>query len=301
MSPKILLIDDEALVRDELGGLLQDEGYEVITAGDGAEGLDRFRADKPEMVVTDVRMPHRDGLSLALMIREEAPEVPITVITGHGSYKMAIDALRAGVTDFIRKPVRFDDLMAALTRMEAALHVVREPPALPSTVQLLGQSWTYRLGTDIDAVSDFVDTLLTSNFADVDSKLLADASLGLRELLINAVEHGALGIAYQEKSVALERGELGQLREKRRTIPPYEARRVNVTVERRDSKMIVRIADDGEGFDWRALPDPTDPSYLLGEHGRGVLLARLSFDELDFNEAGNEVTVVKGLAREPSR
>jgi anti-sigma regulatory factor (Ser/Thr protein kinase) len=57
----------------------------------------------------------------------------------------------------------------------------------------------------------------------------------------------------------------------------------------------VRIIDEGNGFDWKSLPDPTEPSYLLAEHGRGVLLARLAVDELSYNEIGNEVTFTKLL------
>ena len=62
---RILLIDDEPLVRDELGGLLEDEGYEVITAEDGSVGLELFRKEAPDMVISDVRMPQTDGLTVA--------------------------------------------------------------------------------------------------------------------------------------------------------------------------------------------------------------------------------------------
>jgi FixJ family two-component response regulator/anti-sigma regulatory factor (Ser/Thr protein kinase) len=296
---KILLIDDEELVREELGGLLEDLGYAVITAADGAEGLERFRRDAPDMVITDVRMPHRDGLSLAMIIRAEAPAVPVTVITGHGSYGMAIEALRAGVVDLLRKPVRHEDLQAALERMRAALDArPAQVVELPASVELLERCWSYQLRSDIDAVPDLVDRILREGFADADPGILSEARLGLRELLLNAIEHGTLGITYHEKAAALESGQFDALCAARRAAERYAARRVAVQVQRAGARMVVTIRDDGAGFDWRSLPDPTDPAYLLAEHGRGVLLARLSFDELTFNEQGNEVTVVKRLKAE---
>ena len=294
--PKILLVDDEALVRDELGGLLEDEGYEVTTAADGAEGLHLFQSARPDMVITDVRMPQRDGLSLALQIKHDAPSTPITVITGHGNYAMAVQALRAGVTDFIRKPVRFEDLQTALLRMEAALRPPDfRPTDLPSSVTLLKRAWDYRLCNDVTAIAPFVDATLGTAAPDAPRERLTELSLALRELLTNAIEHGNLGITYQEKSTALERGDLAGLITERAAQPPYADRQVEVSVVRVRETLMTTIADGGRGFDWRALPDPTDPNYLLAEHGRGVLLARMSVDELNYNQVGNVVSVKKRL------
>lgn len=293
---KILLVDDEDLVRDELGGLLDDEGYEVLTARDGQEGLDLFRSVRPDMVITDVRMPRIDGLTLVSVVRKEAPTMPVTVITGHGNEQMAITALRAGVTDFIKKPVRMDDLLQALSRMEASLQLVRrEPPELPAAARLQEQAWTYRLENDRAAIPAFVDAVLNSYSTGVEPRMAVELSLALRELVLNAVEHGNLGLTYQEKTAALEDGSLDKLLEGRRQSAPYARRTVTVVVRRSDERIRFEVTDQGEGFDWRALPDPMDPTNLLADHGRGVLLASLSVDELRYNERGNSVTVIKRL------
>jgi CheY-like chemotaxis protein len=297
-TPKILLVDDEPLVRDELGGLLRDEGYSVVTAADGVEGLRLFFDEVPDMVITDVRMPRRDGMSLAMAIRQDAPAVPITVITGHGSYDMAVDALRAGVTDFIRKPVRIDDLSAALLRMEAVLHTARfQPLDLPTEIELLERTWTYQLGADLDGIPTFVDALLCETSADAEPRTMTELSLAVRELLLNAVEHGTLDLSYQDKAHALEQGRLAEMLAERRAHPAYADRRVTVVARRREDEILVEIGDQGAGFDWRSLPDPTDPSNLLAEHGRGVLLARMSVDRLSYNETGNTVRVAKRIKR----
>lgn len=289
---RILLVDDEQLVREELGGLLEDEGYQVMRAADGEEGLALFRREKPDMVITDVRMPRRDGLSLAMAIRQEDPSVPVTVITGHGSESMAIQALRAGVTDFIKKPVRSEDLSAALQRMEAA----REPLGtleLPATVELVESSWTYRLQNDLEAIPPFVDVLLEHCGAGLDRTGLLELSLAIREVLTNAVEHGNLELTYEEKSRALESGSLDQVLRERAARPELGKRRITITAHRRDRQVTITVTDEGRGFDWRALPDPADTSNLLSAHGRGVLLARLSVDSLSYSPQGNQVTLVK--------
>jgi DNA-binding response OmpR family regulator len=293
-TTKILLIDDEALVREELGALLQDEGYEVITGADGEEGLALFRSAAPDMVITDVRMPRRDGLSVAMTIRQEDPSVPVTVITGHGNEAMAIEAIRAGVTDFIKKPVRLDDLSAALLRMQAA----RQPAILgfselPPSVVLVQHAWTYRLENDLEAIPTFVDVLLKHVASGMDRMSALELGLALREVILNAVEHGNLGLTYKEKSRALENGTLEQLLAERARRPELGQRRVTVTARREDRRLMVQVLDEGDGFDWRSLPDPTDATHLLSTHGRGVLLARLSVDVMTYNPKGNEVTIVK--------
>lgn len=291
---KILLVDDEELVREELGGLLEDEGYEVVTGADGEEGLALFRSQKPDMVITDVRMPRRDGLSVAMTIRESDPAVPVTVITGHGNESMAIEALRAGVTDFIKKPVNLDDLTSALARMEAA----RRPPGLetgelPESVELVEHAWTYRMDNDLTAVPSFVDHLLRRSAGDLDRAAALELSLAVRELIINAIEHGNLAVTFQEKTNAMEKEGMGPLIAERSGLHRYMGRRVTVTARRLHRRVVVCVGDEGEGFDWRSLPDPTDVMNLLSTHGRGILLASMSVDKLSYNDRGNEVTVEK--------
>lgn len=294
----ILLVDDELLVREELGAILEESGYAVITGSDGEEGLDMFRAQRPDMVITDVRMPRRDGLSVAMTIREESPEVPVTVITGHGTEAMAIKALRAGVTDFVKKPVRMEDLDAALSRMRAAR---RAPPAPeppldhPESVELVELLWSYRLDNDLETVPSFVDMLMTHCTTGLAGAGAMELSLALRELLINAVEHGNLGVTFDEKTRALESGTMARLLEKRASDPERATRRVGVQAHVKEGLLTVQIQDQGRGFDWANLPDPLDLSRQLAPNGRGLLLARMSVDSLEYNDSGNLVTITKAL------
>ncbi len=294
---KLLLVDDEQLVRDELGGILRDEGYDVITGSDGEEGLALFRSEQPDMVITDIRMPKLDGLSVAMTIKEEAPHVPITVVTGHGTEAMAIEALRAGVTDFLKKPVRLEDLSGALSRMEATrlLGTPHEQAEMPATVEVVERSWKYRLGNEPQIIPEFVDGLLGLVTGDMDAQSVTELNIALRELILNAVEHGNLGLSFKDKSQALEEGTLQRVLAQRAEQSEYAGRHVTIVATRMKKVVYVQIADMGGGFNWHDLADPQDPKNLLSSHGRGVLLARMSVDALTFNEKGNQVTVTKAI------
>jgi anti-sigma regulatory factor (Ser/Thr protein kinase) len=189
--------------------------------------------------------------------------------------------------------VRLEDLSAALQRMEAARPFGPSPNELPPTVALTEHSWTYSLQNSIEAIPPFVDVLLKRAASGLDRSAVLELSLALREMIHNAVEHGNLGLTYQEKSRAIEGGTLEQLLAERGRIPELSRRRVTVNVLRAERQLSVRIRDEGNGFDWRSLPDPTDTANLLSANGRGVLLAQLSVNALSYNEKGNEVTIVK--------
>lgn len=298
---RLLLIDDEQIVREVLGSILEELGYEVLTASDGEEGLVLFRREQPDLLISDIRMPRRDGLQVAMAVRQEAPEVPVTVITANGTETLLLKALRAGVTDFVKKPVRMEDLRAALERMKAARRQARmqHPETFPDSVELLDLRWTYRLKNDLEAIPAFVDMLISRFGSLLRPQAAMELNLALRELLINAVEHGNLGITFEEKARALENGTLDALLARRSGEPGRKNRHVTVELHYAKSRITVQITDEGEGFDWRNQPDPLDPTTALDVHGRGLVLARLSVDHLQPNARGNQVTVIKNLKENP--
>ncbi len=157
---------------------------------------------------------------------------------------------------------------------------------------------TYELEADWAGVPKLVEVLLEPHREAFEDGRGEQLALALRELLFNAIEHGTLDLGYAKKSAALGDGSFQQLLEERAETAPYAHRRVIIEVRTTAEELEIEIADQGDGFDWRALPDPLDPANLLEDHGRGVLLARLSVDTLDYNETGNVVTVRKRFSAE---
>jgi len=120
---KILLIDDEPDILRVLGISLRADGYEVIPALNGAEGLKAFSKEKPSIVITDIKMPGMDGIEVLEKIKALDPNTEVIIITGHGDIDNAIESLKYGASDFINKPVRDEALSIALARAKEKLDI----------------------------------------------------------------------------------------------------------------------------------------------------------------------------------
>src|SRR5215470_16815840 len=112
MAEAVLVADDEPGVRESLAEILRDAGYDVQTAADGTAALAALEARDFGIIVTDLRMPGADGIAVLRRAREVSPQTLVLVMTAHGSVDTAVEALRTGATDYILKPVVFDDLLA---------------------------------------------------------------------------------------------------------------------------------------------------------------------------------------------
>lgn len=113
---RILVVDDEASARGGLEKLLKQSGYDVATASDGVEALAVASERAPDVVVTDLKMPNMDGMTLLAKLREQDQDLPVIVATAFGDVSAAVDAMRAGAADFITKPVDFDVLSVSIER-----------------------------------------------------------------------------------------------------------------------------------------------------------------------------------------
>jgi DNA-binding NtrC family response regulator len=110
----VLIAEDEALLRRILAGLLEGEGYRVVTAGDGREALERFAAERVDLVLTDIRMPGIEGLDLLDRLKSVDPDVLVIVMTAFSSVDSAVAALRKGAYDYVVKPFVNDDVLASV-------------------------------------------------------------------------------------------------------------------------------------------------------------------------------------------
>jgi len=118
---KILIVEDEATVRNTLALNLRAEGYEVLTSGDGAEGLSLAREQTPDLIILDLMLPQLDGLSLCRILRRDS-DVPIIMLTARGTEMDRIAGLETGADDYVVKPFSLGELLA---RVRANLRRVR--------------------------------------------------------------------------------------------------------------------------------------------------------------------------------
>lgn len=111
---KILIVEDEKDVQDVLAEALKIWGYETVLASNGEEGLEKYRQQNFSMLITDIRMPQMDGLTMLKKIREKDTAIPILVVTGYPSVDSAVESLIKGADNYIVKPINMDDLHAKI-------------------------------------------------------------------------------------------------------------------------------------------------------------------------------------------
>jgi two-component system nitrogen regulation response regulator NtrX len=128
MAHDILIVDDEPDIRLLIDGILQDEGYDTRGAADSNAAIDAFRVRRPSLVVLDVWLQgsRLDGLGLLEAFHSEEPQVPVVMISGHGTIEMAVSAIQQGAYDFIEKPFKSDRLLLVVRRALEAAALARE-------------------------------------------------------------------------------------------------------------------------------------------------------------------------------
>jgi len=114
--PRILVVDDEPSVLNVLSSMLRKEDFEVVPCGNGEEALEELRKQEFDLILTDIHMAPVDGIELLHRARELCPTTPVVLLTGYGSVKTAVEAMKGGAFDYCTKPFKIDELLATLRR-----------------------------------------------------------------------------------------------------------------------------------------------------------------------------------------
>jgi two-component system NtrC family response regulator len=154
----IPLLDDEDIVHRTIGDYLRESGHRVGDAQTGAEGITMIQNNEWDLVLTDIRMPGMDGLSLLSRVQADHPDLSVVIITGHGNMDTAVQALRLGAADFLTKPIKLLELDAVLEKAVRLQGLRREKRLLRETVGRIQTSVGNRsligAGTAIKQVAD---------------------------------------------------------------------------------------------------------------------------------------------------
>ena len=288
-ATRVLIVDDNPHDRALLTEYLSREGYEIETAEDGVEGFHILERDPArfDVVLLDRNMPRLGGVELLqwLKANSDLRSLPVILQTASDSRGDLLEAMKVGAYYYLTKPYDVEMLLtvvATAARDRANYSQLQTLARRGEMATGLLRSALFRLHT-IEEARD-VGTLVAGLCPDPSNTVI-----GLTELIVNAVEHGNLGITYAEKSElsGMDRW-LAEL-ERRAALPENAGKFVDVRFERDHQQIRITVRDQGAGFDWRPFLEP-DPTRVFDTHGRGITIARrLSFDELEYKGSGNEV------------
>ena len=291
-APRLLLVDDDRIMRMAVQAAMLRQGYEVLQAGGGEEALAMLQRDhaRIDAVVLDRQMPGMDGIEVVERMKSERQfaSIPIIMLTGSGSQEQIQEGIDAGVFYYLVKPIDESLLQSVVN---SALREKKQKLALISELNRYSSALHAMRNCEISVrtLNEAEDTacFLASCFPDPERVVS-----GLMELLTNAVEHGNLGISYEEKHQLLSENRWHEELNHRAHLPEYEQRAATVIYQHKEEGYLVRITDSGPGFDWKRYWN-ISAARATASHGRGIARARLlAFDRMGYNESGNSVTVM---------
>lgn len=290
----ILAVEDDHLSMQFLQAQVAEMGHRIIQAEDGEKALSLLKARKGgvDVVLMDREMPVMDGLTAVRRMKDdpELRNIPVIMVTGADSLEEMKEGLDAGVFYYLTKPVEEDMLrsvLSAAVREAEQMKTLSEELARHRTSFNLVETCKFRFRTLEEAES--LAAFMANCFPHPERVLT-----GLGELLINAIEHGNLGIGYDKKTELVEAGIWRAEIERMQNLDHNKDKYAEATIAHKENGIYVVIQDQGKGFDWKKYMQ-IDPARAGDNHGRGIAQANtISFDKLTFNDQGTQAVAFVG-------
>ncbi len=267
---RVLVVEDSKTMQIFLRNLLEPEDYDVLVANDGESGLEVFQQamleNRPfDIVMTDVVMPRMSGLDLLKKVRTLNRDTIVVVLTSDANVDTAIEALNLGANNFLHKPPNSEEILSVMWRAtkqrEIFLENVELNPFTERTIRI-----------EIPSQLKFIKGIAHNIIADAklmgydENELRDKVPVTVDEAVTNAIKHG--NKFQEDKKVYID---------------------IHIDIDR----IKIIVADEGPGFNVKAVPDPTDPTNFLKPSGRGILFMSIGMDEVRYNEKGNILTLIK--------
>ena len=286
--PRILLVDDTPLNLEALADALRADKYELQKAADGEEAWEVLNKDPHfKVVLLDLMMPRLDGMGLLARLKgdDRFRHLPVILQTADASPERIAEGIQAGAFYYLTKPLNrrvLRSIVRAAVETRLSIDAIQQEVAAGARSAALLQraEFVFRSPQDARALA----SLLVRAYPDPDR-----VSMGVWELLINAVEHGNLDVSYEEKTDLMQEQRILEELAARLERPEFKNRVVRVFLERGSNHLTLTVEDEGKGFDWKQYLE-LSPDRAFHAHGRGIAMAKaLSFDELTYEDRGNRV------------
>jgi serine/threonine-protein kinase RsbW len=261
---RILIVEGNAELRTVLSDALRELGHEVVTAADRAEAVSREDLEDFDLIISDLAEYADSGTQIVSELKRQRLFVPIVVSSEEAQHDGIIKAFKLGAANYLKKPYDKEELRSIVEKtLGYKLRFVEDLKVLP----FVREHIEFELPSDITLMNGVLHYLIERVAAlGVVKPDASNLFIALDEAFVNAVKHGN---KQDHKKLVRISADLS----------PKEAR--------------FTIEDEGEGFDVAEIPDPRDPANLFKASGRGVLLIYNIMDEVEYNERGNRLTMVK--------
>ncbi len=285
----VLVVDDEPQNLKLLKTHLESEDYTVFTADNGEQGFEVLQQHKNDIhvILLDRMMPRLNGIQFLKKLKadESVTNIPVIMQTAASLQSQIAQGIAAGAYYYLTKPYTKETLLSitrsAISSYDEINALRKDLLTYKTRLHLVKESF-FEVSTldDIRYLATFL-----ANFYPQSERVVH----GLSELLLNAVEHGNLGISYAEKSqLMLKNSWLAEV-QRRLSLPENKNKKVLVHYKRHPEKITLQIKDEGNGFDWPNYME-IQSDRVTHNHGRGIALAKMmSFDDIQYRGNGNEL------------
>jgi len=296
----ILIVDDEAGSRETIEKLLDSEGLPHSSVSNGKEALDFLNSGRlPSAILLDWNMPVLDGIGFLKQVKitPSLRHIPIVMQTANSESEYLITAIQEGVFYFLVKPFEamiFKSIVrAAIREWETVTELLHDAVTQRNIFPFITSGeLSFRTIHEAETIASWLSLQVE------ESKQMM-IRMAMRELMINAVEHGLLGITYDEKTALLSRGEINEEIQKRMRLAGNLDKKVTLRFERKNGQMQVDIIDPGSGFLHQEFMS-LRPERFVDCHGNGIAMARINLISLEYIPPGNHARAVFRVPSPPS-
>jgi CheY-like chemotaxis protein len=288
---QLLVVDDSVTDRRLIGRLLEKRsGHEIRYAEDGQAAIEMIRAERPDLIVSDLQMPRMNGLQLVAEVRRECPQVPVILMTARGSEQIAAEALRAGAASYVPKSAMGAHLLGAVDQFLAAAQDEKLHSRLMHSLK--SDQCCFVLRNDPELIEPLVghvqELLRCIKLEDQAERLRV--CVAVRQALRIAHYHGNLEIPLDS---AIDDEGFQSLAQEREMLAPYDQRTVTFRLAVTSEELQISVNYDGPAIDFTKLPADLAERAAEASWLSGFLLIPAIIDEVDYRSATREIALFK--------
>lgn len=285
----VLVVDDDPINMEILCKSLEREGYKTTKSTDGRDAWQKLEASPEayDIILLDKMMPHMNGMEVLARMKKHPilRDIPVILQTGDIGDDVTQEGITAGAYYYLTKPFKADVMIAIVNsaiRNFVLQHSAEPTPTHDKTLAGMIHEGLFKIYTPKEAVA-------LAGALSVAAVKPHDANIALLELLMNAIEHGNLGLGYEKKKEFYLAGTLDEEIERRMNLRENIGKMVKVRVVSKEDELEVLISDEGRGFNWESFLE-FDPIRLIEPNGRSIAIINNLMDvKLKFVPPGNQV------------